>query len=76
MTMQQDHVQAAIPAVRPPRGYVTPECFVGALQPDPEWPGGHPKCRAPGYTHPVLGEVPVPCACECHLRVSLKKRAA
>ncbi|MFC1416382.1 hypothetical protein [Streptacidiphilus cavernicola] len=44
--------------------YVTPECRVGH-----EHPGfrhGCPSCRAPGYQHPVLGWMPVPCACTCH----------
>jgi hypothetical protein len=52
-------------AVVPERGvYVTPECRVGRA--DPAFRHGCPSCAAPGYQHPVLGWVPVPCACVCH----------
>lgn len=47
-----------------PTGYLTPECAVGRTEPDFRF--GCPKCSAPGYQHPVLGWMPVPCVCACH----------
>jgi hypothetical protein len=51
------------PKESPPR-YLTPECHVGRT--DPEFEHGCPSCRAPGYQHPVLGWMPIPCTCTCH----------
>ncbi|MFC1409631.1 hypothetical protein ACEZCY_25635 [Streptacidiphilus sp. N1-12] len=47
-----------------PRGYLTPECRVGRV--DTDFRHGCPSCQAPGYYHPVLGWMPVPCECDCH----------
>ena len=43
---------------------VTPQCQVGALYPDFE--PGCSNCRSPGYQHPVLGWMLIPCACPHH----------
>ena len=47
-----------------PRRPLTPECRVGRTRPD--FRHGCPACTAPGYQHPVLGWMPVDCACDCH----------
>jgi hypothetical protein len=47
-----------------PPGYLTPSCTTGLAYPDS--PLGHPDCNAPGYEHPVLGWVAIPCECPCH----------
>lgn len=44
--------------------YLTPSCRAGKR--NPAFPFGHNDCNAPGYQHPVLGWVAVPCGCECH----------
>jgi hypothetical protein len=46
------------------QAYVTPECKVGRKHPG--FRHGCPSCQAPGYKHPVLGWVKVPCACPHH----------
>ncbi|MHA6759820.1 hypothetical protein [Streptacidiphilus sp. PAMC 29251] len=51
-------------ALQKPEPYVTPECSVGRT--DPTWRHGCPMCQAPGYQHPVLGWMPVSCACPHH----------
>ena len=51
-------------ATSKPAAYITPQCRGGRLEPDFQF--GCPKCEAPGYQHPVLGWMPVPCACTCH----------
>jgi hypothetical protein len=43
---------------------LTPECRVGRTEPG--FRHGCPACPAPGYQHPVLGWMPVSCACACH----------
>lgn len=52
------------PASPFPMAYLTPECREG--QRNPAWPGGCPTCKAPGYQHPDLGWMEVPCACPHH----------
>lgn len=52
------------PSNSPPPGRLTPECRVGRLEPSFRY--GCPACPAPGYQHPVLGWLAVPCVCECH----------
>lgn len=47
-----------------PDGYLTPACRAGLRRPD--WEFGHCTCEAPGYQHPVLGWMDVPCVCACH----------
>lgn len=44
---------------------LTPQCQVGQLY-EPGWRDGHPACKAPGYEHPVLGWIDIPCACPHH----------
>lgn len=47
--------------------YLSPNCKT-ALDPyvPDDWPDGHPKCGYPGYQHPLLGWMPIPCTCVCH----------
>lgn len=46
---------------------LTVNCWITQQPGTPaNWPDGHQKCEAPGYQHPVLGWMPVPCTCTCH----------
>lgn len=46
--------------------YLTVNCWITQQPGTPaDWPDGHAKCEAPGYQHPVLGWMPVPCTCTC-----------
>ncbi len=42
----------------------TPQCQVGALYPHLDF--GCAGCKSPGYTHPALGWLDIPCACPHH----------
>ena len=53
------------PAESGPATETTPQCTVGQLY-EPGWRDGCPACKAPGYEHPVLGWMDIPCACPHH----------
>ncbi len=44
---------------------MTPQCQVGRLY-EPDWRDGCLACQYPGYQHPVLGWIDIPCACSHH----------
>ncbi|WP_042400385.1 hypothetical protein [Streptacidiphilus carbonis] len=48
--------------------YLTPSCRSGKR--DPNFPYGHSHCNAPGYEHPALGWIDVPCGCDCHTKTT------
>lgn len=51
--------------------YLSPNC---AAAQDPyvpdDSPEGHPKCGFPGYRHPILGWMAIPCTCSCHTAIT------
>lgn len=55
----------ARPGGAAPAAEMTPQCTVGLLY-EPGWKDGCPACKSPGYQHPVLGWLKIPCACPHH----------
>lgn len=55
------------PLPRPIGQYLSPNCRTALLPGVPDdWVDGHPKCGYPGYEHPILGFMAIPCTCPCH----------
>ena len=63
--MDQMTTRKAVPDGFGPTTELTPQCQVGQLY-EPGWRDGCPACKSPGYQHPVLGWIDIPCACHHH----------